>query len=144
VKSVSSFGEGRGLGEAGCEILITDDFFVPMQERVSDIQQYLKVKRPFVRSERVIIMRTVALLLGFLCLGLVGLSHATTPDVSHLVVKGYSPEMIEMVQVGQSRAEWREPAPAKRSPWQGFWHNAWTGEWYAQMDEPGHRVIRRR
>jgi hypothetical protein len=68
---------------------------------------------------------------------------AQTPSIDSMVEHGYSPEMIEMTTIAQSRAEWRGMAPPKRSPMKQLLQNIWTGNVTDGIDPFGYTIIRR-
>ncbi len=70
-------------------------------------------------------------------------AQATTPAMDTLVQQGYSPEMIEMTTIAQSRAEWRGMPPPRRSPMKQLLQNIWTGNITDGIDPFGYTVIRR-
>ena len=70
-------------------------------------------------------------------------AQATTPAIDSLVQQGYSPEMIEMATIAQSRSEWRGMPPPKRSPMKQLVQNIWTGNVTDGIDPFGYTVIRR-
>lgn len=68
---------------------------------------------------------------------------ANTPTMEVLQNQGYSPEMIDMTNVAQSRAEGRGIAPPKRGPMQQLLQNIWTNNVTDGMDPFGYTLIRR-
>ena len=70
-------------------------------------------------------------------------AQAETPTIDSLVQHGYSPEMVEMVTIGQSRAEWRGMPPPKRSPMKQLLQNIWTGNVTDGIDPFGYTLVRR-
>ena len=70
-------------------------------------------------------------------------AQATTPTIDSLVQQGYSPEMVDMTTIAQSRAEWRGMAPPKRSPMKQLLQNVWTGNVTDGIDPFGYTIIRR-
>ncbi|MCX5919764.1 MAG: hypothetical protein NTW61_00330 [Candidatus Melainabacteria bacterium] len=70
-------------------------------------------------------------------------AQATTPTIDTLYQQGYSPEMIEMTTIAQSRAEWRGIAPPRRSPMKQLLQNIWTGNLTDGIDPFGYTIVRR-
>ena len=70
--------------------------------------------------------------------------QANTPSTEFLQQQGYSPEMIDMTNVQQSRAEWRGVAPPRRSPAKQFFYNIWTNNITDNIDPMGYTQVRRR
>jgi hypothetical protein len=68
---------------------------------------------------------------------------ANTPTMETLQNQGYSPEMIDMTNVAQGRAEGRGIAPPKRTPMQQLLQNIWTNNVTDGMDPFGYTLIRR-
>ena len=69
-------------------------------------------------------------------------AHAVTPDPDFMEMKGYSPEMVRMMNVSRSRNEWRGTPPPVRSPLKQILHNIWHNHPAGMMDEMGYTVIR--
>jgi hypothetical protein len=82
-------------------------------------------------------------LIAAFCVMAMPVSHAFTPEIETLELKGFSPDTIDLAMHARSQSEWRGTPAPKRSPVEQVLYNIIHNDWTGNTDQAGYSVIRR-